>query len=66
MDHPTARIHKSYAHRARAILCEQRAHQALDANSRREWTELAIEWHLLAGEVADDEKPDIESDIEIV
>jgi hypothetical protein len=59
MDNP-ARIYQYYAHRARALLCEQREHEAPDAASRREWTELATEWHLLASAAASDEKSDIE------
>jgi hypothetical protein len=60
MGHPATRIYHSDAHRARAILCEQREHEAPDTTSRREWTELAIEWHLLARASAEDEKSDIE------
>jgi hypothetical protein len=60
MNHPAARNCQSDAHRARAVLCEHREHDAPDADSRREWTELAIEWHLLARAAADDEKSDIE------
>jgi hypothetical protein len=47
MDCPT-RIIQCHAHRARALLCEQREHAAPDAASRKEWIELAIEWHWLA------------------
>jgi hypothetical protein len=35
-------------HRLRAIQCEQRAREAPDAASKREWEELAVEWHLMA------------------
>ena len=49
---------KSHA-RDRALLCEQRALNALDEDAQREWTELAIEWHLLATTVANED-----SDIE--
>jgi hypothetical protein len=37
-------------------LCEQREREAPDATSRRKWTELAIEWHLLARASAEDEQ----------
>jgi hypothetical protein len=47
MGHPATRIYQSETQRARAMLCEQREREAPDATSRREWTELAIEWHLL-------------------
>jgi hypothetical protein len=60
MVHPAARNYRSDAHRARAALCEHREHEVPDADRRREWTELAIEWHLLAKAAADDEKSDIE------
>jgi hypothetical protein len=60
MDHPAARIYRPDAHRARALLCEQREHDAPYVTGRQEWTELAIEWHLLAAASADDEKSDIE------
>lgn len=35
-------------HRLRAIQCEQRAREAPDPASQREWEELAVEWHLMA------------------
>ena len=34
--------------RLRAIACEQRAAHSEDMDSKREWSELAIEWHTLA------------------
>lgn len=39
-------------HRARALLCESRGGQVSDAATRREWVELAIEWHALANAAA--------------
>jgi hypothetical protein len=41
------------------LLCEQRAGEAQNEDAQREWTELAIEWHLLATTVAN-ENSDIE------
>jgi hypothetical protein len=49
------RIFQSDTHRARAILNEYRASQEPDASIKREWAELAIEWHLLATTTANDE-----------
>jgi hypothetical protein len=37
-------------------VCEQRAAEATDAKIKAEWTELAIEWHLMATVNAKDEK----------
>jgi hypothetical protein len=54
------RIFQSEVHRARAIVCEQRALEAPDAKTRAEWTELAIEWHLMATVNSKDEKSAIE------
>jgi hypothetical protein len=34
--------------RTRAILCEDRSRAAKEADVRREWQELAIEWHLMS------------------
>jgi hypothetical protein len=50
------RIFQSQVHRARAVVCEQRAAEATDATVKAEWTELAIEWHLVATVNARDEK----------
>jgi hypothetical protein len=55
------RIFQSEVHRARAVVCEQRAREATDAKVKAEWTELAIEWHLLATVNAKDEKSEITS-----
>lgn len=38
--------------RARALACEQNARSAMDAALRREWEELAIQWHLMANVAA--------------
>jgi hypothetical protein len=54
------RIFQSDLHRARAIVCERRAREAPDAKAKAEWTELAIEWHLMATVNAKDEKAEIE------
>lgn len=55
------RIFQSDLHRARAIVCERRAIEAPDANAKAEWTELAIEWHLMATVNAKDEKAEIDA-----
>ena len=39
-------------HRARAIVCELRSREAPEVVTRKEWTELAIEWHALANAAA--------------
>jgi hypothetical protein len=39
---------QSQVYRLRAVTCEQRAGQVTDRALKREWEELAIEWHLLA------------------
>jgi hypothetical protein len=41
---------KAKLHRMRAVMCNQRASQATDHQVKRDWEELAIEWHLLASE----------------
>jgi hypothetical protein len=55
------RIFQSEVHRARAVVCEQRALEAPDAKTKAEWTELAIEWHLIATVNAKDVKAEIEA-----
>jgi hypothetical protein len=50
---------KSSAFRLRAIDCERRARDASDPLIKREWEELAIEWHLLANAEASGEAPQI-------
>ena len=35
-------------YRMKALACEQRAKDASDPTARREWEELAIEWHTMA------------------
>jgi hypothetical protein len=49
------RIFRSEVHRARAVVCERRAREATDGKVKAEWTELAIEWHLMATVNAKDE-----------
>jgi hypothetical protein len=39
---------QSKVYRLRAVTCEQRAGRVTDPALKREWEELAIEWHLLA------------------
>jgi hypothetical protein len=55
------RIFQSEVHRARAVVCERRALESPDAKTKAEWTELAIEWHLMATVNAKDEKAEIEA-----
>ncbi|UTD28523.1 hypothetical protein [Bradyrhizobium sp. WD16] len=38
--------------RARALACEQNARSAMDPALRKEWEELAIQWHLMANVAA--------------
>lgn len=47
--------------RLRAIACEQRAIKCADPDARREWNELAIEWHTLAN--ASDTSDDCDFDL---
>ncbi len=35
-------------YRTKALLCEQRAIETTDPASKRDWEELAIEWHTMA------------------
>jgi hypothetical protein len=35
-------------YRAKALVCEQRAIEVSDSASKRDWHELAIEWHTMA------------------
>jgi hypothetical protein len=35
-------------YRAKALACEQRARDTSDPASKRDWEELAIEWHTMA------------------
>jgi len=41
---------KAKLHRMRAVMCNQRASQATDSQAKRNWEELAMEWHHLASE----------------
>jgi hypothetical protein len=43
---------ESRIYRLRAVQSEQRARDASDPQTKAEWDELAIEWHLLANAVA--------------
>jgi hypothetical protein len=49
------RLFESDNHRARALLSEERARSANDKLIKRDWQELAIEWHLLATTTANHE-----------
>ena len=35
-------------YRMKALACEQRARDTCDPTSKRDWEELAIEWHTMA------------------
>jgi hypothetical protein len=52
----------SATYRLRALGSEQRAHDAADPAIKREWEELAAEWHRLANIAAEasGQKPDID------
>jgi hypothetical protein len=39
---------QSDMYRAKALACEERARHASDPTSKRDWEELAIEWHTMA------------------
>jgi hypothetical protein len=39
-------------YRLKAQVCEQRAVEASDLTSKRDWEELAIEWHTMASVAA--------------
>jgi hypothetical protein len=39
-------------YRAKALVCEQRAFEASEPTSKRDWQELAIEWHTMASVAA--------------
>ena len=43
-------LDKAKTHRMRAVMCNQRASQATDPQVKKDWKELAIEWHHLASE----------------
>ena len=54
---------KAKLHRMRAVMCNQRASQATDPPMKRDWEELAIEWHHLASE--EERKAGDDDDIEV-
>jgi hypothetical protein len=39
---------RSSALRIKALACEQRARESTDPASKRDWEELAIQWHTMA------------------
>jgi hypothetical protein len=43
---------QSDKYRAKALACEHRAKEASDPASKRDWEELAIEWHAMANYAA--------------
>jgi len=43
---------QSKVYRLRAAVCDQRAGQVTDPALKRDWQELAIEWHVLANVTA--------------
>ena len=53
---------ESHLFRLRAVQCEQRARDAADALIKREWEDIALEWHLLANAIgkASGETPQID------
>lgn len=51
----------SEKYRLKALTCEKLASEATDYETRASWSELAMEWHLLATRIAQDDK-DVEID----
>jgi hypothetical protein len=51
----------SEKYRLKALTCERLAREATDEATETAWEELAIEWHILASRIAEDDK-DIEID----
>ena len=45
-------------YRAKALDCEQRAREASEPTSKRDWEELAIEWHTMANFAAREKSAD--------
>jgi hypothetical protein len=39
---------RSEMYRSKAIECEQKGKEAIDQSTKREWEDLAIEWHAFA------------------
>jgi hypothetical protein len=56
-----ARLFQSELHRSRALLNEERSRSTNDPAVKREWEELAIEWHLLATTTGNHEFAQIEA-----
>ena len=51
----------SEKYRLKAITCEELAREATDEETQLAWEELAIEWHILASRITQDDK-DVEID----
>ncbi len=47
--------------RLKALFCEQRAREATNQASKRDWEELAIEWHMMANLAAGGERRDFQN-----
>jgi hypothetical protein len=43
---------RTHVYRMKALACEQQASDASDPTSKRDWEELAIEWHAMANPAA--------------
>ena len=43
---------KSDDFRVKALVCEQHARETTDRAIRRQWEDLAIQWHLMANQAA--------------
>jgi hypothetical protein len=56
-------LDKAKMHRMRAVRCNQRASQATDPQVKRDWEELAIEWHHLASEAERSDGDDSEIEV---
>jgi hypothetical protein len=53
----------SEKYRLKALTCEKLAQEATDEDTQAAWSELAIEWHILASRIAQDDK-DVEVEID--
>ena len=54
-------LEASEKYRLKALTCEKLAREATDEETSAAWDELAIEWHILASRIAQDNK-DVEID----
>jgi hypothetical protein len=55
-------LNASEKYRLKALTCEELARKATDEETQLAWEELAIEWHILASRITQDDK-DVETDL---